>query len=153
MSRKRNERVSYCRTAILESEKMHHCLVTSRHHAVAQIMEVYEEREEDHHRRREKDPENNPSIDNRRILWSWRFLHDRFICRIHSEGLTWGSCPIVDSVKLFNHGPVSKSIPSISMLINRICIAFNGLLRPNIVLREMSASADTAVLSWKARKC
>jgi hypothetical protein len=52
-----------------------------------------------------------------------------------------------------NHDRISNYIPSISMLMNRICMAFNGLLRPNIVLREMSARADTAVLSWKARKC
>lgn len=37
--------------------------------------------------------------------------------------------------------------------MKRICIAFRGLLRPNKVLREMRARAETAVLSWKARKC
>ena len=38
------------------------------------------------------------------------------------------------------------------MLMKRICIAFNGLLRPSIVLRVMRVRAAAAVLSWKARK-
>lgn len=37
--------------------------------------------------------------------------------------------------------------------MNKICIAFRGLLRPNIVLSEMRARAETAVDSWKARNC
>lgn len=38
------------------------------------------------------------------------------------------------------------------MLMNRICIAFNGLLKPKNVLRVIKVSAATAVLSWKERK-
>ena len=44
------------------------------------------------------------------------------------------------------------SSPSIRMLMNSICMAFNGLLRPNRVLKVISVSAATAVLSWKDRK-
>ena len=43
-------------------------------------------------------------------------------------------------------------IPSMRMLMNRICIALSGLLSPNIVLRVISVSAAAAVLSWKDRK-
>ena len=38
------------------------------------------------------------------------------------------------------------------MLMNRICIAFNGLLKPKKVLSVIKVRAATAVLSWKARK-
>ena len=38
------------------------------------------------------------------------------------------------------------------MKMKRICIAFNGLLNPNIVLSVISVSAATAVLSWNERK-
>ncbi len=38
------------------------------------------------------------------------------------------------------------------MLIKRICMAFNGLLKPKKVLRVMSVNAATAVLSWNERK-
>jgi hypothetical protein len=43
-------------------------------------------------------------------------------------------------------------IPSMRMLMNRICIAFRGLLSPNIVLSVINVSAAAAVLSWKERK-
>ena len=43
-------------------------------------------------------------------------------------------------------------VPSIRILINRICIAFNGFSRPNKVLRVISVRAAAAVLSWKAKK-
>ena len=36
--------------------------------------------------------------------------------------------------------------------MNKICIAFSGLLSPNIVLSVMSVRAAAAVLSWKDRK-
>jgi hypothetical protein len=36
--------------------------------------------------------------------------------------------------------------------MNRICMAFSGLLRPNIVESVMRVSAAAAVLSWKERK-
>ncbi len=45
-----------------------------------------------------------------------------------------------------------KSSPSMRILINRICIAFNGLLSPSIVLSVISVSAAAAVLSWNERK-
>jgi hypothetical protein len=38
------------------------------------------------------------------------------------------------------------------MLMNRICIAFNGFERPRSVLRVINVSAAAAVLSWKDRK-
>ena len=38
------------------------------------------------------------------------------------------------------------------MLMNRICIAFKGLLSPNNVLRVMRVRAAHAVLSWNDRK-
>ena len=38
------------------------------------------------------------------------------------------------------------------MLMNRICMAFRGLLRPKNVLRVISVSAATAVLSWNDKK-
>lgn len=44
------------------------------------------------------------------------------------------------------------NIPSMRMLINRICMAFSGLLSPNIVLSVINVSAAAAVLSWKERK-
>jgi hypothetical protein len=43
-------------------------------------------------------------------------------------------------------------IPSMRMLMNRICMGFSGLLSPNIVLRVINVSAAAAVLSWKERK-
>jgi hypothetical protein len=43
-------------------------------------------------------------------------------------------------------------IPSIRILMNRICIAFKGLLSPNIVLSVISVNAAAAVLNWKDRK-
>ena len=46
----------------------------------------------------------------------------------------------------------SEDAPSIRMLINRICIAFRGLLRPKNVLSVISVNAAMAVLSWKDRK-
>jgi hypothetical protein len=49
------------------------------------------------------------------------------------------------------HGE-TRNIPSMRMLMNRICIALSGLLRPNIVLRVISVRAAAAVLSWKDRK-
>ena len=39
-----------------------------------------------------------------------------------------------------------------SMLINRICIAFKGLLSPNMVLKVISVKAAAAVLSWNDKK-
>ena len=36
--------------------------------------------------------------------------------------------------------------------MNRICIAFRGLLNPNSVLSVINVSAAAAVLSWNARK-
>jgi len=42
--------------------------------------------------------------------------------------------------------------PSIRMLINKICIAFNGFGNRKKVLSVMSVSAATAVLSWKDKK-
>lgn len=42
--------------------------------------------------------------------------------------------------------------PSMRILINRICIAFRGLLNPKNVLRVISVRAATAVLSWNERK-
>lgn len=36
--------------------------------------------------------------------------------------------------------------------MNRICMAFNGLLNPNIVLRVINVRAATAVLSWNDKK-
>jgi hypothetical protein len=45
-----------------------------------------------------------------------------------------------------------SDIPSMRMLMNRICIAFSGLLSPNIVLSVINVSAAAAVLSWKERK-
>lgn len=39
------------------------------------------------------------------------------------------------------------------MLMKRICIAFRGLLIPRTVVSDISARAETAVLSWNARKC
>ena len=36
--------------------------------------------------------------------------------------------------------------------MNRICMAFRGLLSPKNVLRVISVSAAQAVLSWKDRK-
>lgn len=38
------------------------------------------------------------------------------------------------------------------MLINNICMAFNGLLSPSIVLSVISVNAAAAVLSWNERK-
>jgi hypothetical protein len=42
--------------------------------------------------------------------------------------------------------------PSIRILINKICMAFRGLLNPSIVLSVISVNAAAAVLSWKDRK-
>jgi hypothetical protein len=42
--------------------------------------------------------------------------------------------------------------PSIRILINKICMAFRGLLSPNIVLSVISVSAAAAVLSWNDKK-
>lgn len=42
--------------------------------------------------------------------------------------------------------------PSMSILMNRICIALSGLLRPKSVLSVINVRAAAAVLSWKARK-
>jgi hypothetical protein len=36
--------------------------------------------------------------------------------------------------------------------MNKICIAFNGLLSPKNVLSVISVSAATAVLSWNDKK-
>lgn len=36
--------------------------------------------------------------------------------------------------------------------MNKICIAFKGLLNPNIVLNVMRVSAAAAVLSWNDKK-
>jgi hypothetical protein len=43
-------------------------------------------------------------------------------------------------------------IPSMRMLMNKICIGLSGLLSPNIVLSVINMSAAAAVLSWKERK-
>ena len=43
-------------------------------------------------------------------------------------------------------------IPSMRILMKRICIAFKGLLSPKNVLRVISVSAAHAVLSWKDKK-
>ena len=42
--------------------------------------------------------------------------------------------------------------PSMRILINKICMALRGLLKPNIVLRVIKDKAATAVLSWNDRK-
>lgn len=42
--------------------------------------------------------------------------------------------------------------PSIKMLINKICMAFKGLLSPSRVLSVISVRAAAAVLSWNDRK-
>ena len=44
------------------------------------------------------------------------------------------------------------NLPSIRMLINRICIGFKGLSSPSIVLTVISVNAAAAVLSWKDKK-
>ena len=44
------------------------------------------------------------------------------------------------------------NIPSMRMLIKRICMALRGLLSPKNVLRVISVRAATAVLSWNDRK-
>lgn len=46
----------------------------------------------------------------------------------------------------------SRHIPSMRMLINRICMAFKGLLSPKNVLNVINVSAAAAVLSWKVKK-
>lgn len=38
------------------------------------------------------------------------------------------------------------------MLINRICMAFKGLLSPKNVLNVINVRAAAAVLSWKVKK-
>lgn len=45
-----------------------------------------------------------------------------------------------------------QDLPSIRILINKICIAFSGLLSPNIVLSVISVNAAAAVLNWNDRK-
>jgi hypothetical protein len=45
-----------------------------------------------------------------------------------------------------------KNAPSIRILIKRICIAFNGLSSPIIVLTVISVKAAAAVLNWNERK-
>jgi hypothetical protein len=47
---------------------------------------------------------------------------------------------------------VMLNIPSIKILMNKICIAFKGLLSPNMVLSVMSVNAAAAVLNWNDRK-
>jgi hypothetical protein len=43
-------------------------------------------------------------------------------------------------------------VPSMRMLMKRICIAFKGLLKPKKVLNVIKVKAATAVLSWNERK-
>jgi hypothetical protein len=43
-------------------------------------------------------------------------------------------------------------IPSMRILMKRICIALRGLLRPRTVLSVIKVKAAAAVLNWKARK-
>ena len=43
-------------------------------------------------------------------------------------------------------------IPSMRILINRICMALRGLLNPKNVLIVMSERAAITVLSWNERK-
>ena len=43
-------------------------------------------------------------------------------------------------------------VPSMRMLMNRICIALRGLLSPKNVLSVINVRAAQAVLSWKDRK-
>jgi hypothetical protein len=45
-----------------------------------------------------------------------------------------------------------ENIPSIRILINKICIAFKGLLSPKKVLSVINVNAAIAVLSWKDKK-
>lgn len=45
-----------------------------------------------------------------------------------------------------------KDVPSIKILINKICIAFRGLSKPSIVLSVISVNAAAAVLSWNDKK-
>lgn len=57
----------------------------------------------------------------------------------------------MDHQNLRIHSTVDD-IPSIRMLMNKICIALSGLLYPRRVLRVISESAAVAVLSWKHKK-
>jgi hypothetical protein len=45
-----------------------------------------------------------------------------------------------------------EGAPSMSILMNRICIELSGFVSPNIVLKVINVSAAAAVLSWKERK-
>lgn len=47
---------------------------------------------------------------------------------------------------------ITQNSPSIRMLINKICMAFSGLLYPRNVLSVIKESAAAAVLSWKHKK-
>jgi len=47
---------------------------------------------------------------------------------------------------------MEDNLPSIRMLMNRICMGLSGLVSPNIVLSVINVSAAAAVLSWKERK-
>ena len=43
-------------------------------------------------------------------------------------------------------------IPSMRILINKICMALRGLLNPKKVLIVINMSAATAVLNWNDKK-
>ena len=43
-------------------------------------------------------------------------------------------------------------IPSMRILINKICMALRGLLNPKKVLIVINVSAATAVLNWNDKK-
>lgn len=45
-----------------------------------------------------------------------------------------------------------RFIPSMRILMKRICIALSGLLNPSTVLSVIKVNAAAAVLNWKARK-
>ena len=67
----------------------------------------------------------------------------------HLETGWEGLQPISDEVRWTGD---TRNAPSIKILIKRICIAFNGLLRWNTMLSVIKVRAATAVLSWNDRK-